>query len=137
MTLIAAVTLAMGLPRPARAVDAKGVLVELNKLEPQNKGCRVYLVVDNPSDAALQVLKLDPIFFRQDGIIDRRLAMDLGPVRPSKKSVKSFDLDTMPCDSIGSVLVNDVIDCRDAAGPVTDFINRLTVTSRAGVPLAK
>ena len=120
---------------PAWAAD-KPIVVELNKLEPQNKGCRAYLVIDNPSEAGLQVLKLDLILFRPDGVIDRRLAVDLGPIRPSKKGVKSFDLDT-PCDGIGTVLVNDVMDCRDAVGPVADCLTRLSFASRAGASLSK
>jgi hypothetical protein len=130
--LLLTVATALG---PARA--AQSIAVELNKLEAQNKSCRAYLVIDNPSDTAFQVLKLDLIFFRQDGVIDRRLAVDLGPMRPNKRSVKSFDLDGMPCEGIGSVLVNDVMECRDAASPVTDCLSHLTVASRAGIPLSK
>jgi hypothetical protein len=121
---------------PALAADAPPVAVELNKLEPLNKGCRAYFVVTNSSDAAFQAVKLDLIFFRQDGIIDRRLALDVGPVRPNKRGVKSFDLD-LPCEGIGSILANDVLDCHDAAGPVADCLGRLQFSSRASATLAK
>ena len=113
------------------------ITVELNKLEAAGKTCRAYIVVSNTSDEALQVMKLDLIFFRPDAVIDRRLAVDLGPVRPAKTSVKTFELEALPCESIGSVLVNDVIDCRNAAGPVADCLARITVSSRAPAQLTK
>jgi hypothetical protein len=122
---------------PAAAATAAPIAVELNKLEPDGKSCRAYIVVTNPSDAALQVMKLDLIFFRPDAVIERRLALDLGPVRPDKKSVKTFGLENLPCDSIGSVLVNDVLDCRDLTGPVQDCLDRIAVSSRAAVQLTK
>lgn len=122
---------------PALSADAPAVTVELNKLETQGKGCRAYLVIDNPSDAVFQSLKLDLVFFRTDGIIDRRLLIDLSPVRAAKKSVRIFDLDALACDAIGSVLVNEVAECRDAAGPVADCADRLKVSSRAGASLTK
>lgn len=122
---------------PAAAAAGLPLAVELNKLEPDGKSCRAYIVITNAADTALPVLKLDLIFFRPDGVIERRLALDLGPVRPDKKSVKTFGLDNLPCDNIGSVLVNDVLDCRDMTGPVQDCLDRLTVSSRASVQLSK
>lgn len=121
----------------AAADAAAPIAVELNKLEPDGKSCRAYIVVTNPSDSALQVMKLDLIFFRPDAVIERRLALDLGPVRPAKKSVKTFSLENLACENIGSVLVNDVLDCRDTAGPVNECLNRIAVSSRAAVQLTK
>ena len=122
---------------PARSADTPALALELNKLEPQGKACRVYLVVDNSSDAAFQALKVDLVVFRTDGVIDRRLLIDLAPVRAAKKSVKIFDLDALTCDAVGSVLVNDVTECRDATGPVLDCADRLKLSSRAGPSLTK
>lgn len=127
----------LGLGSVQAAEVANPISVELNKLESNGKSCRAYIVVNNPSDAALQVMKLDLIFFRPDAVIERRLAVDLGPVRPAKKTVKTFDLDALPCETIGSVLVNDVIDCRDASGPVAECLGRVVVSSRAAVSLSK
>ncbi len=123
---------------PLQAADDASVTVELNKLELQpTKACRAYLVVDNASDATYQTLKLDLFVFRTDGVIDRRMLIDLAPVRPVKKAVKLFDLDGLACDGIGSLLVNGVTECRDAAGPVVDCLARLRLTSRAAATLSK
>jgi hypothetical protein len=126
-----------GIVELASAADAGAIAVELNKLETDSKSCRAYIVVGNPSEAAIQILKLELILFRPDAVIERRLAVDLGPVRPNKKSVKTFELEALPCETIGSILVNDVIDCRDATGPLTDCLARLTFSSRAPVQFSK
>lgn len=133
--LIAA--LAGGSVTRSYGADPSPIAVELNKLEPQAKSCRAYVVIDNPSDTAYQALKLDLVFFLSDGTIGRRLAFDIAPLRPVKKSVKTFDLEGIGCETIGSVLVNDVLECRDAAGPVADCLGRMKFSSRATATLGK
>ena len=119
------------------ATESQPIAVEINKLEPQNKSCRAYFLVDNPGPVAFQSLKLDLVLFKTDGVIDRRLALDIAPIRPNKKSVKIFDLDGLPCDGIGSILLNEVTDCRDAAGSVADCADKLKLFSRSGVTFSK
>jgi hypothetical protein len=121
----------------AAAAAPNTIAVELNKLEPNGKGCRAYVVIDNPGDTAYSVFKVELILFRTDGVIDRRLALDIGPLRAHKKFVKTFDLDTPPCDGIGSVLVNDVLDCKTDTIAVADCLDLMTVSSRASAPLTK
>lgn len=136
-TLIFAAAIGLGSLPAAAAGDAKPIAVELNKLDAVGKGCRAYFVVDNPGDKAFQSLKLDFVFFSADGVINRRLVVDLAPLRAGKKSVKTFDLDNPPCAQIASILLNDVVECRDAAGPQTDCLQHVRVSSRAKVPLTK
>ncbi len=111
--------------------------IELNKLEAYDKGCRAYVVVNNATDAAYQAFKLDLVLFQTDGVIGRRFALDLAPLKPQKKSVKLFDLDGIACDKIGSLLVNDVVECKADAGPLTDCLQRLTTSSLTNVQLSK
>jgi hypothetical protein len=123
----------------AAAVCAEPVAlsVELNKLEPQEKGCRAYLVATNDSATEYQTFKLDLVLFQPDGVIGRRFIYDLGPLKPSKRSVKLFDVDGLPCDRIGSFLVNDVAECTAQSGPLTDCLSGLTVKSLTNVQLTK
>jgi hypothetical protein len=139
-----AVLLMLSAFSPATALAAQtqdqsvhDISVELNKLEPVGKGCRAYIVVDNATDAAYSVLKLDIVLFRPDGVIDRRIALDLGPLRANKKDVKTFDLDASPCTSIGSILINDVLDCKADKQAVSDCLDKINVSSRASVALSK
>lgn len=111
--------------------------VELNKLEPQGTGCRAYVVVQNDSPTPYQTFKLDLVLFQPDGIIGRRFAIDLAPLKPQKRSVKLFDLDGLACDKIGSLLINDVVECKSDSGPVDDCLAGMTVKSLTNVQLTK
>ena len=122
---------------PATAESGDGITLELNKLEKSDKGCRAYVVVTNPTSTAYDAFKLDLVMFQTDGVIGRRFALDLSPVRPDKRSVKLFDLDGAQCEEIGSFLVNDVMDCRTSTGPATDCLARLKVKSLTKVEISK
>ncbi|MBX9863354.1 MAG: hypothetical protein K2Y42_11440 [Hyphomicrobium sp.] len=124
-------------PAPAAAAGPKALTVELNKLEPQGGGCRAYVVVQNDDETAYQAFKLDLVLFQKDGIIGRRFAMDLAPLKAKKRTVKLFDLDDISCDKIGSFLINDVVDCKSDAGPVENCLAGTTVKSLGDVQLTK
>jgi len=136
----AAAVLAMGasaaLAAPV-AAQSGGLGVELNKLETYDKGCRAYVVINNVSETGYQSVKLDLVLFQPDGVIARRFAVDLAPLKASKKSVKLFDIENLSCDKISSVLVNDVMECKSDTGPVTDCLAKMSLTSVSGAPLTK
>ncbi len=128
--LAAGLAAAFALP----AAAASGVSVELNRLEARDTTCRVSLVVANPGDKALDSLKLDLVFFDKDGVISRRLAVEAGPVRAAKTSVKLFEASDTPCDGVSRVLLNDVTAC----GGEQDCLALVTTTSRVkGVEFSK
>jgi hypothetical protein len=114
-----------------------GISLELNKLEASDKGCRAYVVVTNPTGTSYDAYKLDLVMFQPDGIIGRRFAVDLAPLRPSKRTVKLFELDDTQCDGIGSFLVNDVMECHASSGPVKDCLASMKVNSLTKVEIAK
>lgn len=120
---------------PAEA--AEGIGIELNRLEEQGPNCRAYLVITNPGETTFSGFKLDLVIFDRPGTIMRRLALDLAPLRAAKTSVKVFDIADTPCAAIGSILLNDVVDCRDAKGAVADCIDRVSAGSKLPVSLAK
>jgi hypothetical protein len=77
------------------------------------------------------------VMFQKDGVIGRRFALDLAPLRPSKRSVKLFELDGTKCDDIGSFLVNDVMECRSDGSAVNDCLTRMKVNSLTKVEISK
>jgi len=121
---------------PVEAQDGD-VSVELNKLEPLEKGCRAYIVVANGSDTPFQSFKLDLVLFGADGIIAKRFALDLAPLKANKRIVKLFDLDGVACEGVGSLLVNDVLECRSEAGDVADCLSRMKVSSLTKAQITK
>jgi hypothetical protein len=96
---------------PAIAAAAEqSIFVELNAAEAAENRCRLTFLIHNRRDSGLDTLKLDMALFDRDGIIYRRMATELGPVRAGKTNVRAFLLDGN-CEQIGSVLVNDVTAC--------------------------
>jgi hypothetical protein len=120
----------------APAAAPNGVSLELNTLEPRGQNCAVNMVFGTSGDA-YQSFKLDLVFFGTDGAIRKRLAVDAAPLRARKTSVKAFEVSGLACDAIGSVLVNDVLDCRSEAGAVADCIDRVETKSRLPVALMR
>jgi hypothetical protein len=121
----------------AAEAEQGAISIELNKLEPQGQGCRAYFVVGNKTSTAYQELKLDLVLFRPDGVIGRRFAVDLGPLKPDKKSVKLFDIEGTACDQVGSFLINDVMECKSDTGPVADCLKDIGVSTLTNVQLNK
>lgn len=132
-------------PWPAAAADPPSVLLELNKLEPipaaaagGAASCRAYLVANNPGDGeALDLLRLDLVLFGTDGVISRRIALELGPMPPGRTQVRPFDLRDQACDGVGQILVNEVLLCRVAGAERQDCLGRLRTASRATAKLTK
>ena len=75
--------------------------------------------------------------FDSSGTIARRLAIELAPMRPAKTIVKVFDIPQTACSGIGSILVNDVMHCRDASGDLADCVDRISTSSKLPVALSK
>lgn len=119
------------------AAAGSGLHVELNKLEPSEKGCRAYIVVNNLGDASYKAFKIDLVLFQTDGVIGKRFSIDLAPLKPKKKSVKLFDIDAIQCDKIGSFLVNDVMECKADSGTVPACLDNLKTSTLTKVQLSK
>jgi len=126
-----------GLSAIAATADPKDITLELNKLEASEKGCQASLVVGNSADTAYQSLKLDFVVFQPDGVVGKWVRLNLAPVHANKRSVKSFVIEGTACDKVGSLLVNDVVECASTEGPLNDCLARLKVSSLSPVQLTK
>jgi hypothetical protein len=113
------------------------VNIELNKLEAQNNACRPYLVLNNTGTTGFTEFKLDLVLFDRDGIIARRLALDIAPLRPGKTTVKSFDITELDCAVLGRILLNDIASCRNGDNELADCLDRLTLSSRTNAKFIK
>ena len=129
---VAAVVLGWLLPQ---LIAAAALNVELNKLEPQGEACRLYLVFANDTAREFSAFKLDLVLFGRDGVIARRLAVDAGPLRAHRTSVRLFDLPRVECAGVARVLVNEVLECRAGTEEVSDCESLVTVSSRADVEM--
>jgi hypothetical protein len=120
------------------AAGAEGLKIELNKLEEADGACRAYLLFENKTESAFQSLKLDLVMFGLDGVITKRLAIEGGPLPKEKTSVKLFEISGVKCETIGRILLNDVINCQDSAGgKMEGCIDMVTTSSKHKVSLFK
>jgi hypothetical protein len=110
------------------AAADSSIHVELNAAEsvPPNH-CRLSFVVQNNAESAIDTLKLDLAVFDREGAIQRRMIVEIGPVRATKTIVRTFNVET-DCGHIGSILLNDVTAC--APGEPGACLDRLTLSSR-------
>lgn len=111
--------------------------LELNRLEPQGESCRAYLMVDNAGGEALKTLKLDLFALDTDGVAQRRMALEAGPVPANKTLFRLFDIAGLACPKLGRLLLNDVMACEGAAGPREDCAAQIETRARGAVPFVK
>jgi hypothetical protein len=124
------------LAQPLVAAEAE-LLIELNKLEDTEQGCRSLFLFDNATGHELNRFRVDLILFDQDGVYARQLLLDMAPLYEDKKVLASFLLAEEPCAAIGSILVNDLPWCENGSGAALDCVPLLKVESRTDVPLEK
>lgn len=130
--------LVTALAMPASAQDAGAekaapLKLQLNKAETAGDACRITMVVDNSRGGALKSYKVDLFAFDPEGVAQKRVAVELGPLPPRKTTVKIFDFAGIPCNKVGRVLLNDVLACE---GDTTreSCLERTETESKATIP---
>lgn len=120
----------------AAARPAPSLAVELNKAEPYKSGCRIFLVIRNDIAARIDNAQMDMVVFNKDNILAERFVVDLGRIRRAKTIIAPIDIDGTKCDDMGSLLINDMPNCKTDT-PDVDCVERLDVTSRHRIQLKK
>lgn len=142
--VVATALLCVGLALPASAQDDKtaaatgpSLKLELNRLEPAGDNCRTYLLVDNAKGSALKSLKVDLFAFDTEGVAQKRLAVELGPVQEKKTVVRLFDFPGIACPKIGRVLLNDVLACEGTDASRESCLERIETTTKTSAEFAR
>lgn len=123
-------------PLIASAQPAAPVTIELNKTEQLGADCQAFLMMENGTESRFEKLGLDLVMIDRDGVIARRLAVEVGPLRAGRTSVKVFAIDGIECAAIGRVLLNDVLGCEDDAGPREDCFDLIQTSARGEIAFA-
>jgi hypothetical protein len=111
--------------------------LELNRLETAGEACRTYLLVDNSRGPGLKSLKVDLFAFDTEGVAQRRLAVELGPIQDKKTMVRLFDFPALACPKIGRVLLNDVLTCEGGEASRENCLERVETDSKASAPFTR
>lgn len=113
------------------------ISIELNKADETEQGCRPLFLFDNQSGHQLNEFQVELVLFDEKGIYSRQILLDMAPLYKDKKVVASFLVREVPCDQIGSMLVNALPSCTNSAGADLDCLALLQVASKSAIPLEK
>jgi hypothetical protein len=103
--------------------------IELNRLEPVDGQCLVYMVVTNDTPHRFEAFDIDLVFFDRNGIIASRLLFDAGRLRPNKTTVHQFTAESVRCERIEKVLLNDIPACPTAQPSNSSAIDCLALVA--------
>ncbi|WP_246686491.1 MULTISPECIES: Tat pathway signal protein [unclassified Methylobacterium] len=116
------------------ADKAAPIKLQLNRLEPADDSCRATIVVDNSRGTALKSYKLDLFAFDTDGIAQKRVAAELGPIPARKTTVKIFNFPGIACPKLSRVLLSDVLACEGGDVTRESCLERTETETKANVP---
>ena len=136
---LASLAVLTSLVAPGTAQDGKAapIKLELNRLEPAGDACRTYLLVDNSRGPALKSLKVDLFAFDTEGIAQKRLSVELGPVQDRKTMVRLFDFPGIACAKIGRLLLNDVLACEGGEASRETCLDRIETDSKTSATFVR
>lgn len=131
-TYCVAAALFLGGPAAAFAQDtaAPQLLLELNALQPSDKGCRLTFVVNNKLGQDLSKAAFEIALFSDQGVVDRLSILDFGDLPAGKTKVTRFDLAGTDCTKIGRVLVNAATECVGSGIDPKTCMRALVASSR-------
>lgn len=115
----------VALPSFAAAEDV--LRLELNTTESAQGRCRMSYLIENKSDRAVDAFKLDLVILSTENTMQRRMVIDIAPVRAAKTIFRTYEVDR-DCGQIGAVLVNEVQAC--TPGDPSTCLDRLALASK-------
>jgi hypothetical protein len=119
--------LAIAAPTLAYAQD--DLRLELNAADTVQNRCRMSFLVENKAERAVDSLKLDLVIFGTENTMQRRMVIEVGPVRKAKTMMRTYEVER-ECAQIGSILVNDIASC--SPGDPASCMDQLALSSRVG-----
>ncbi|MCX8279920.1 hypothetical protein OSJ77_06950 [Phyllobacterium sp. 0TCS1.6C] len=130
MSLLAATGSASGqeISSPAPALT-----LELNALQPSEKGCRLTFVVTNKLGGTLDKAAFEVALFNEAQVVDRITLLDFKDLPDGKTKVRRFDLGEVDCAKVSRVLINDSTECSGQGIDPKACIRQLQPASKSGI----
>jgi hypothetical protein len=114
--------------------SAKALTLELNGMQPSDKGCRLTFVVTNELGADLTRAAFEIALFDEAGVVNRLTVLEFKDLTAGKTKVSRFDLAGTDCARVSRVLVNGVVECGGQGIEPATCLRGLKTSSRAGIP---
>lgn len=119
-------------PHAAHAQDA-ALTVELNALQPSDRGCRFTFIATNGLGGELTKAAFELVLFDTAGKVSRMTVVDFKDLPQGKTKVRQFDFSGIDCATVGRVLINDSTECSGPAIEPKACIGKLKTQTRADV----
>lgn len=112
-------------------VPTSSLAVELNALQPSERGCRFTFVATNKLGGALSSVGFELVLFNKAGMVTRITIIDFKDLPDGKTKVRQFDFSGVQCADLGRVLVNDTTECAGVGIDPKACIRYLQTDTRA------
>lgn len=130
ISLVAVAAVMSWVAFPVSAQD-KTLALELNAVQPSDKGCRLTFVVQNGLGTTLAKAGFEIVLFDKAGVVDRISVLEFKDLVAGKTKVSRFDLAGVDCAQIGRVLINETKECSAEGVPVEACSRQLKTVSKA------
>ncbi|PDQ19784.1 hypothetical protein CN311_17625 [Mesorhizobium sanjuanii] len=133
LTSALVVSLAMGPALAQQAAPAPSLTLELNAVQPSDKGCRLTFVVNNGLGTDLTKAAFEIALFNEAGVVDRLTVLDFKELPAGKTKVTRFDLAGADCTKLSRVLINSATECTGASAEPAACMRGLKTATKTGI----
>jgi len=117
----------------AQSASAPQLSLELNAVQPSDKGCRLTFVVNNALGADLSKAAFEIALFNEAGVVDRLSVLDFKDLPAGKTKVTRFDLAGTDCTKLSRVLINSATECAGASVEPAACMRGLKTETKTGI----
>ena len=133
LVLTSAMVLAAAQASAQETAPAPALQLELNAVQPSEKGCRLTFVVNNSLAGELVQVANKEAPIDNSGTIDKLTALAFKAMPAGKTKVSRFDIAGLDCATLGRLLVNEATECVGASVEPVDCMRKLSTATKAGV----
>lgn len=113
--------------------QSASLAIELNAVQPSERGCRFTFVVENGLETALSKAAFEIVLFDNEGMVERLTLVDFQDLPSGKTKVRQFDFPELDCASVGRVLINDATECAGEGVAPGACVRELETSTRTDI----
>lgn len=131
--LVAALAMPLAVGPALAQEPAPALHLELNAVQPSDKGCRLTFVVNNRLGADLERVAFELALFNEAGAVDRLTVLAFKEMPAGKTKVSRFDIAGADCTKLSRVLINEATECVGTGVEPASCMRRLEATTKTGI----
>lgn len=120
----------------AAAAGDRSITLELNNLTQVDNNCRVTFLTQNQMSVEIGEFGVQIVLFdQQQQVTGNFVTLKIGRMGEGRSRVRQFILPDVTCDSVSSILINDVTECAGEGLDVTTCLDALRTSSKVSAAL--